>query len=89
MVSPAGSVYGINSFRVIDINRKLLQLGRGIVRKAWKRSSSPEGRIQLGITDRFAVVMDSISISSHDIGSDDGALNMCDSSDRLSSTGRW
>jgi hypothetical protein len=69
MVTPACSVYGINSFRVINIYRKLLQLARRIVRKSWEWRSRPQGSIDFSITGRILVAMNSMSVSRHDMGS--------------------
>jgi hypothetical protein len=75
MVSPACSVYGINSFRVINIDRKLLQIARRVFRKAWEGCSGPQGCIDFSITGRILVAMNSMGVSSHDMGSGGGVVS--------------
>jgi hypothetical protein len=86
MVSPTGSMYCINPFRVIKIHSELLQLDWRIVWQPWEGSRSPKASIHLGITDRFSDIMDSVRISSHDIGSDEVAVGMSSASEGSSCT---
>lgn len=69
-MSSTRSMNSINPLWIIDLDRKLLQLAGGIFRKAWERRCCPQGCVDVRITDSFSVIMDSVSISSHDIGSD-------------------
>ena len=69
VVPSTGSMYNIDSSRVINIDRQLLQLVWCISRKSrkGKRCSGPQGCIHLCLACRIAVAMKALGISSHDI----------------------
>lgn len=67
VVPPAGPVYNINTFRIIQVNRQLLQVVGGIRRKTREGCYSPQGCIDLRVAGRVTVAMKTLGISSHDI----------------------